>query len=68
MPGYSEIAATYRKNNAASTSGVNKEVTVEFLSADPTLTAGEPRIWVNTTTGTLKFSHDGTTVRTVSAT
>lgn len=41
---------------------------VEFLAADPTLVAGVPRIWVNTTSGVLKFTHNGTTTRTVTAT
>lgn len=67
MAGFADIQETFRNSNSASVTGVNGEITVEVLSADPTLTAGEPRIWLNTTAGALKFSHDGATVLTVTA-
>lgn len=63
---------TYRKSALANTGGVataaGQTLTVEFVAADPALTAGTPRIWVNTTTAVLKFTHDGATVKTVTAT
>lgn len=63
---------TFKNTALANVGGVDaaagQTLTVEFLSADPTLVAGEPRIWVNTTSGTLKFTHNGTTTKTVTAT
>jgi hypothetical protein len=63
---------TFVPGGLANTGGVDatagQTLTVEFLTADPTLTAGVPRIWVNTTSGTLKFSHNGSTTKTVTAT
>lgn len=67
-----ETTSTFRNNNLANTKGVDvalgQTLTVEFLAADPTQAAGVPRLWVNTTTGILKFSADGATVKTVTAT
>lgn len=48
---------------------LTQELTVEFVAADPSdLTTTFPRIWVNTTTALLKFTVDGTTIKTVTAT
>lgn len=72
MPNFSEIKDTFRPSALSNTGGVGsangQTLTVEFLAADPTLVAGVPRIWVNTATGVLKFTHNGTTVKTVTAT
>lgn len=63
---------TFRPGTLANAGGTKsasgQTLTVEFLSADPPLTAGVPRIWVNTTGGVMKFSHDGAAVKTVTAT
>jgi hypothetical protein len=67
-----DTSSTFKNNSLANVGGIDaaagQTLTVEFLTADPTLTSGQPRIWVNTTTGVLKFSHDGTTTRVVTAT
>lgn len=63
---------TFKPGALANAGGVDaaagQTLTVEFLSADPTLVSGTPRIWVNTTSGTLKFTADGSTTKTVTAT
>lgn len=63
---------TYRPGTLGNAGGTKtaagQTLTVEFLSADPPLTAGVPRIWVNTTTAILKFTADGAAVKTVTAT
>lgn len=63
---------TYKPSGLANAGGVDAAVgqtlTVEFLAADPALTAGQPRIWVNTATGVLKFTADGATTKVVTAT
>lgn len=42
---------------------------VEFLTADPTdLTTNFPRVWVNITTGIMKFTVNGTVTKTITAT
>lgn len=62
---------TFRPGTLANTGGVDaaagQTLAVEFLAADPAMVAGVPRVWVNTTTGTLKFSHDGVAVKVVTA-
>lgn len=48
-----------------------RDNTIEFLAADPTdLATTSPRIWINTTTGLLKYTTttSGTPVKTVTAT
>lgn len=55
-------------NVAGVDSADGQTLAVEFLAADPVLVAGVPRIWVNTATGILKFTHNGTTTKTVTAT
>lgn len=50
---------------------LTQELTVEYLAADPSdLATTSPRIWVNTTTGILKFTYtaSGTPIKTVTAT
>lgn len=70
---------TFKAGAFANTSGVGgsaaqqltQELTVEFLAADPSdLATTSPRIWVNTTTGVLKYTYtaDGDPVKTVTAT
>lgn len=63
---------TFRPGTLGNAGGVadapGQTLTVEFLAADPTLVAGVPRIWVNTTTGVLKFTADGATTKVVTAT
>lgn len=63
---------TFKPGTLANAAGIaaaaGQTLTVEFLAADPTLVSGTPRIWVNTTSGTLKFTHNGTTTKTVTAT
>lgn len=54
--------------NVTGVDSIDRQLTVEFLAADPAGVAGVPRIWVNTTTGILKFTANGTTVKTVTAT
>lgn len=71
--------ATFKNGAFASVTGVGgsaaqalaQELSVEFLAADPSdLATTSPRIWVNTTTGILKFTYNaaGTPVKTVTAT
>lgn len=68
----SDTSSTYKNSALANVAGVDaaagQTLTVEFLTADPTLVSGVPRIWVNTTSGVLKFSHNGSTTKTVTAT
>lgn len=70
---------TFKNAGYAVTTGVGgsaadqlkQELTVEFLAADPSdLATTSPRIWVNTTTGILKFTYtaSGTPIKTVTAT
>lgn len=64
-----DTSSTFKNNSLGSVQGAPaSEVTVEFLAADPTLVAGEYRIWVNTTSHTLKFTDDGATTYTVTST
>lgn len=65
--------STYKNQALPNTGGVDatngQTLAVEFLTADPTdLATNFPRMWVNTTTGILKFTVDGTTVKSVTAT
>ena len=65
--------ATFKSQALPNPKGVatpaGEVLAVEFLSADPAdLTTNFPRIWVNTTSGVLKFSANGTTTKTVTAT
>lgn len=66
------IDSTFKPSGYANTGGVDAAVgqtlTIEFLAADPTLVAGVPRIWINTTSGVLKFTADGAATKTVTAT
>lgn len=55
-------------NSGGEKTAAGQQLTVEFLAADPALVAGVPRVWINTTTGILKFTHNGTTTKTVTAT
>jgi hypothetical protein len=61
---------TFRANTLANTSGIKTingtELTVEFLTANPTNTAGVPRIWFNLTDFKL-YTYDGTTQRASAA-
>lgn len=42
---------------------------VEFLTTDPTdLTTNFPRVWVNITSGVMKFTVNGSVTKTVTAT
>lgn len=42
---------------------------VEFLTADPAdLATNFPRVWVNITTGIMKFTVNGTVTKTITAT
>jgi hypothetical protein len=66
---------TFKNNSLPNTGGVDspngQTVAVEYLAADPTdLATTSPRIWVNTTTGILKFTYNtaGTPVKSVTAT
>lgn len=64
--------STFFNTALANVSGVDtiagETLTVEFLTADPSLTSGIARIWVNTTTGLMKFTADGVTTKTITAT
>lgn len=67
----SSTNSSFLQDAFANTTGVDnafRQITVEVLLADPTLTSGEPRIWINTTTSLLKFSADGVVTKTVTAT
>jgi hypothetical protein len=59
-----DINATWKQTGFANTSGVataaGQELTVEFLTADPTNVTGVPRVWINITDHKIKF-YDGTT-------
>lgn len=63
--------ATFVNSNYANVAGVdaaqNVTLTIEFLSADPTLVAGVFRAWYNTTTFTLKIAN-GTVVKSIALT
>ncbi|WP_339314611.1 hypothetical protein [Paenibacillus sp. FSL M7-0896] len=65
-----DIQATWKQTAFANTSGVastvGQELTVEFLSANPTNVAGVNRIWYNTTDFKL-YVYDGTTQRASAA-
>ncbi|MBB6731889.1 hypothetical protein [Cohnella zeiphila] len=65
--------STFKNQALANATGVSstakQEITVEFLAADPADKATNfPRIWVNTTTGALKYTVDGSTVKTATVT
>lgn len=68
----SSTNTTFFNTALANVSGVDaiagETLTVEFLTADPTLVSGKAQIWVNTTTAVLKFTADGVTTKTVTAT
>jgi hypothetical protein len=61
---------TFQPNALANTSGVSTingtELVVEFLTANPTNTAGKPRIWFNLTDFKI-YTYDGTTQRATAA-
>jgi hypothetical protein len=61
---------TFRPNTLANTSGIatinGTELTVEFLTANPTNVAGVPRIWFNLTDFKI-YTYDGTTQRSSAA-
>lgn len=64
---------TFKTQALPNTGGVDtptgQTLSVEFLTADPTdLTTNFPRFWVNITTGVAKFTVDGTTTKTITAT
>lgn len=66
---------TYKTTGLPNTGGVDavigQTLAVEFLSADPTdLATTSPRVWVNTTTGIMKFTYtsSGTPIKTITAT
>lgn len=66
---------TFQPGKFANTSGIlsvqPEQLTVEFLTADPAdLATTSPRIWVNTTSGTMKYTYNaaGTPVKTITAT
>jgi len=68
----SNTNSTFKPNALANasgtvTNGTGMELTIEVLSADPTLTAGVPRIWFNTTDKKIKVSVDGSTTYSSSA-
>lgn len=73
MPGPS-TNNTFRQGSYATTTGVDtviQQATIELLTTDPAapeLLATNPRVWINTTSGILKFCVNGTTVKTVTAT
>jgi hypothetical protein len=63
--------STFKPGYMANTAGVDAvagvSVAVEFLAADPTTVAGEPRAWVNTAANTFKL-WDGTNTFVVTVT
>lgn len=65
-----DIKATWKPTAFANTSGVataaGQELTIEFLTADPTVTPGEPRIWYNMTDFKLKV-YDGAATKATAA-
>lgn len=60
----SDTITTFKTNSLANVSGIGSisgtEMVVELLTADPTQTAGVPRVWINLTDKKIKF-YDGTT-------
>lgn len=68
----SETTSTFKPSALANTDGVEavagQTLTIEFLSADPTLVSGVPRVWINTTTHLLKWTDDGVTTYTATST
>ena len=49
--------------------GSTPVLAVEFLTADPTdLATNFPRLWINTTTFILKYSTNGSTIKSVALT
>lgn len=66
---------TWKPHRQANTGGTNatsfngQQLTVELLTADPSdLATNYPRVWINLTSGTMKFCLNGSTVKTVTAT
>lgn len=65
--------STFKHNGFANVNGVDNEfqqITIETFTVDPpapTLAATFPRVWINTTSGTMKFCVDGSTVKSVTA-
>lgn len=66
--------STFRQGSYANTTGVDtviQQASIELLTADPgapELLATNPRVWINTTSGVMKFCVNGTTVKTITAT
>lgn len=56
---------TFNPGALPDTKGEGQVLAIELLSADPTLTKGQPRVWYNTTTGHLKVSADGQSSKSV---
>ena len=64
---------TFKTQTLGNVTGVlstsKQQITVEVLAADPTdLATNFPRVWINKTSGAMKYTVDGTTVKTVTAT
>lgn len=66
--GSPDLNKTFNPGALPDTKGKGQVLAVEFLSADPTLTKGQPRVWFNTATSTLKVSADGQTTKSVALT
>ena len=66
-------SATFKQTALANTTGVDNGVqqgTIAFMTADPTapqLLVLSPIVWLNTTTGLMKFCVNGTTVEVVTS-
>lgn len=62
--------ATFRANTLGNAAGIKtingQELTVEFLTANPTNVSGIPRVWFNLTDFKL-YTYDGTTQRSSAA-
>lgn len=64
---------TFKTQGLPNTGGVRfpagQTLAVEMLTTDPTdIATNFPRVWVNLTTGTMKFTANGTVVKTITAT
>lgn len=69
----SSTNASFKNQALPNTGGIDtttsQTLAVEFLTADPVdIATNFPRVWVNITTGIMKFTGNGTTVKTVTAT
>lgn len=65
--GSPNLNKSYNPGALADTKGQGKVLALEILAADPTLVAGQPRLWFNTTDNKIKISIDGAATKETAA-